>query len=173
MDGRVVQRYDQTVEVINGRPTFGPGPVRIEAAQISTRIVSTAGEASIQQPGFVSLGNGEVVFDLGLPLEASGMAPTKVTLLTAPDPSIILGNQGDPGVFLPPGFKLSVRKPGTGEWLELGDLARASQYVLDDPAAVLDSGGTIEVRVSGSGIDQSFGQTQIFVGARVEGVISE
>ena len=72
VDGRVVQRYDQTVEVINGRPTFGPGPVRIEAAQISTRIVSTAGEASIQQPGFVSLGNGEVVFDLGLPLRGLG-----------------------------------------------------------------------------------------------------
>jgi hypothetical protein len=173
VDGRVVQRYDQTVEVINGRPTFGPGAVRIEPSQVSTRIVSTAGEASVQQPGFVSLGNGEAVFSLGVPLEASGLAPTKITLLTAPDPSIIMGNQGDPGVFLPPGFKLSVRKAGTGEWIELGDLARASQYVLEDPAAVLDSGGTIEVRVSGSGIDQSFGQTQIFVGARVEGVISE
>ena len=173
VDGRVVQRYDQTVEVINGRPTFGPGAVRIEPAQVSTRIVSTAGEASVQQPGFVTLGNGEVVFSLGLPLEASGLAPTKVTLLTAPDPSIILGNQGDAGVFLPPGFKLSVRNPGTGEWVTLGDLAQASQFEIDDPTTVLDSGGTIEVRISGSGIDQSFGQTQIFVGARVEGVISE
>jgi hypothetical protein len=38
---------------------------------------------------------------------------------------------------------------------------------------VLDSGGTIEVRISGAGIDASFGQTTIFVGARVDGVIAE
>jgi hypothetical protein len=173
VDARVVQRYDQTVEVISGRPTFGPGPVRIEPAQISTRIVSTNGEASVQQPGFVSLGNGEVVFSLGLPLEASGLAPTKVTLLTAPDPSIILGNQGDAGVFLPPGFKLSVRDPTSGEWVALGDLSRASRFEIDDPTTVIDSGGTIEVRIRGSGIDPSFGQTTIFVGARVEGVVAE
>jgi hypothetical protein len=173
VDDQVVQRYDQTVEVVSGRPTFGPGAVRIEPAQVSTRIVSTDGEASVQQPGFVSLGNGEVVFSLGLPLEAARLAPTKVTLLTAPDPSIILGNQGNPGIFLPPGFKLSVRDPGSGEWVLLGDLAQASEFVIDDPSTVLDSGGTIEVRVSGAGIDASFGQTTIFVGARVEGVISE
>jgi hypothetical protein len=173
VDDRVVQRYDQTVEVISGRPTFGPGPVRIEPAQISTRIVSTDGDASVQQPGFVSLGNGEVVFSLGLPLEASGLAPTKVTLLTAPDPSIILGNQGNPGIFLPPGFKLSVRDPSSGEWVTLGDLAQSSQFEIDDPTTVLDSGGTIEVRISGAGIDASFGQTTIFVGARVDGVIAE
>jgi hypothetical protein len=173
VDNQVVQRYDQTVEVVSGRPTFGPGAVRIEPAQVSTRIVSTDGEASMQQPGFVSLGNGEVVFSLGLPLEASRLTPTKVTLLTAPDPSIILGNQGNPGIFLPPGFKLSVRNPSSGEWVTLGDLAQSSEFVIDDPSTVLDSGGTIEVRVSGAGIDQSFGQTSIFVGARVEGVITE
>ena len=173
VDNQVVQRYDQTVEVVSGRPTFGPGAVRIEPAQISTRIVSTDGDASVQQPGFVSLGNGEVVFSLGLPLEASRLAPTKVILLTAPDPSIILGNQGNPGIFLPPGFKLSVRDPSSGEWVTLGDLAQSSEFVIDDPSTVLDSGGTIEVRVSGAGIDASFGQTSIFVGARVEGVITE
>ncbi|MDQ2935647.1 MAG: hypothetical protein M3R49_11870 [Chloroflexota bacterium] len=172
VDGRIVQRYDQTVEVISGRPTFGPGPVKIEPAQISTRIVSTAGDASVQQPGFVSLGNGEVVFSLALPLEASGLAPTKVTLVTAPDPSIILGNQADAGIFLPPGFKLSVRDPSSGEWVTLGDLSKSSRFEIKDPTTVLDSAGTIELRITGTGIDRSFGQTTIFVGARVDGVIT-
>ena len=173
VDGRIVQRYDQTVEVISGRPGFGPGPVKIEPAQISTRIVSTGGDASVQQPGFVSIGNGEVVFSLALPLEATGLAPTKVTLVTAPDPSIILGNQGDAGIFLPPGFKLSVLDPGSGEWVTLGDLSKASRFEIKDPTTVLDSAGTIEVRITGTGIDAaSFGQTSVFVGARVEGVIT-
>ncbi len=173
VDGHVVRRYDQTVEVVSGRPTFGPGPVRIEPAQVSTRIVSTAGQASVQQPGFVSIGNGEVVFSLALPLEASNLAPTKITLLTAPDPSIILGNQGDAGIFLPPGYKASVRNATSGEWLTLGDLSQASSFQITDPASILDADGTIEVRISGSGVDASVGQTNVFVGARVDGVIAE
>lgn len=173
VDGHAVRRYDQTVEVVSGRPTFGPGPVRIEPAQVSTRIVSTTGQASVQQPGFVSIGNGEVVFSLGLPLEASSLAPTKITLRTAPDPGVILGNQGDAGVFLPPGYKVSVRNASSGEWVALGDLSQASSFQIDDPASVLDADGTIEVRISGSGVDASLGQTNIFVGAQVEGVVAE
>ncbi len=173
VDGHAVQRYDQTVEVVSGRPTFGPGPVRIEPSQVSTRIVSTTGQASVQQQGFVSIGNGEVAFSLGLPLEASNLAPTKITLLTAPDPSIILGNQGDAGIFLPPGYKVSVRNARSGEWVTLGDLSQASSFEIKDPTSVLDADGTIEVRISGSGVDVSAGQTNVFVGARVDGVIAE
>lgn len=169
VDDETVERFSQTVEVVSGRPQLGPGPVRLEPSQLSVQVVSTDGDANQQEPGFVTLGNGEIVFGIALPLEAAKLAPTAVTLLVGSDPGMIMGNQGGMG-FLPPGYTFAVREVDSGEWRDLGDLSQASTFEIDDPASVLDDAGRMEVRVTGTGVQDQFGQMSIFVGASLEGV---
>ncbi|MGH2357604.1 MAG: hypothetical protein ACRDGJ_06275, partial [Candidatus Limnocylindria bacterium] len=171
VDGQELQRYSQTVEVISGRPRLGPGEVRLDPGALAVAILSTDGNASVE-PGWVSLGNGEVVFGITLPLEASAMEATGVRIVTGSDPSMVFGNPGAVfGGFMPAGFTLSARDPRSGEWVELGTLSTQSSWEIDDPASVLSEAGRIEVRVVGQAIDANFGMAGIFVGASVTGVV--
>ena len=75
-----------------------------------------------------------------------------------------------PGMF-PAGYKVEVQTVATGAWTELGDLAQATRFTIEDPASVLDAGGRIAVRVVGAEIDPGFGQMPIWLSAAVEGEI--
>ncbi|MGH2428987.1 MAG: DUF7408 domain-containing protein [Candidatus Limnocylindria bacterium] len=174
VDDQTVQRYAQTVEVVSGRPSLGPGGVQLHAAQLASDIVSTDGDASTNQPGFVTLGEGEVVFAISLPLEASGLEPSSLRIIVGSDPGMVFQDPGFGfGGFLPQGYVVSIRDLRTGEWTGLGDLSQESSFEIDDPASVMSETGRIEVRVVGTEVDPNFGQTSIFVGAEVEGVIGQ
>jgi hypothetical protein len=174
VDGQQVQRHSQTVEVIAARPGIGPGEVTLQPGAIPVSVVSMDGDASSNEPGWVNLGDGEVVFAMTLPLEAASMEVTGLRILTGSDPSMVFAPQGGGGFgFMPAGFTLSVRDPRSGEWVELGNLNAQSTFDVDDPASAISDSGRIEVRVRGDGIDQNFGQMSVFVGARVQGVVAE
>jgi hypothetical protein len=172
VDDEVIQRYAQTVEVIAGRPTLGPGEVRLDPSQLSVRVLSSEGDVSTGEPGFITMGAGEVVFGIALPLEAADLAPTSVRIVAGSDPGMVFSDPGGFGGFLPPGYVMSVRDVTTGAWIELGDLSQQSTFEIDDPASVLNQAGRIEVRVVADAVDQNFGQTGIFVSATVEGVVA-
>jgi hypothetical protein len=171
VDGQVTQRYAQAVEVLSGQPTLGPGTVTVRPSGLSTEIVSTAGDASQNQPGYVTLANGEVTFRLSLPLEASGLVPSKVTIIAAGDPSSILFDQQNVGAFLPAGFRMAVYDTAQADWVDLGDLSQRNRFDAPDPGHALDAAGRILVRVTGSGVPKDFGQVGVFVGAQVTGVL--
>ena len=171
LDGQVIQRYAQSVEVLSGQPTLGPGSVTIRPSQMSTEIVSTAGDASQNQPGYVTLANGEVTFRMSLPLEATGLVPTKVTIVSAGDPAAILLDQQNVGAFLPAGFRIAVFDVAHADWVDLGDLSQRSRFDVPDAAQVLDPAGRVLVRVTGSGVPKDFGQVGVFAGALVTGVL--
>jgi hypothetical protein len=174
VDGHEVERYSHTVEVISGRPTLGPGEVRLAPSEMAISILSSDGNVTVE-PGWVSLGAGEVVFGISLPLEAAGLEATGVRIVTGGDPSMVFMEQGGGGGFggfMPAGYTLSVRDPRSGEWVELGDLSQQSTYEIDDPGAALSAAGRIEVRVVGREIDPNFGMPSIFVGASVSGVLA-
>jgi hypothetical protein len=172
LDGQVIQRYAQSVEVLTGQPTLGPGSVTIRPSQMSTEIVSTAGDASQNQPGYVTLANGEVTFRMSLPLEATGLVPTKVTIVSAGDPTAILLDQQNVGAFLPAGFRIAVFDVAHADWADLGDLSQRSRFEVPNTAQVLDPAGRILVRVTGSGVPKDFGQVGVFAGALVTGVLA-
>ena len=170
VEGQAVERFSQLVEVIGGRPRLGPGEVTLQPSQLNVQIVSSDGEASTSDPTFVTLGNGEIVFAVALPLEATALEATSVTLLTGHDPMMVIANQGNFG-FLPPGYRIEARDPRSGDWVDLGDLSQQSTFEIDDPASILDETGRMEVRVSGAGIPANFGQNPIYVSATIEGVV--
>lgn len=172
VDGHEVERYSHTVEVISGRPALGPGEVQLDPAEMAISVLSSDGNVTIE-PGWVSLGDGEVVFGISLPLEAAGLEASSVRIVTGGDPSMVFMDQNAGfGGFMPAGYTLSVRDPRSGEWVELGDLSQQSTYEIDDPASVLSGSGRIEARVVGRQIDPSFGSPSIFVGASVTGVLA-
>lgn len=172
LDGQEIQRYAQAVEVLSGRATLGPGAVTLNPTELSTEIVAVEGEASQTEPGFATLGNGEVTFRIGLPLEATGLVPSKITIIAASDPGTILFDQENVGAFLPSGYRMAVYDKVAAEWVDLGDLSLRSRFDVTDPARVLDAAGRILVRMSGSGLPADSGQTSVFVGVRVSGVIA-
>ena len=171
IDGQRVQRYAQAVEVLSGNPQFGPGEVRVDPAQMITAMISSAGTVSEPEPGWVNIGEGEAVFQINLPLEATGIVPSEIELVAGSDPSIIFYNQGNMQATLPNGYRLSVFDRVAGEWIDVGDLSLRSHFIVEQPARILDRGERILVRVSGSGLDDEFGSSSVFVGAGVEGVI--
>jgi hypothetical protein len=172
LDGQVIQRDAQSVEVLSGQPALGPGIVTVRPSQMSTEIVSTAGDASQNQPGYVTLANGEVTFRMSLPLEATGLVPTKVTIVSAGDPTAILLDQQNVGAFLPAGFRIAVYDTAHADWVDLGDLSQRSRFDVPDPGHVLDPAGRILVRITGSGAPKGFGQVGVFAGAHVTGVLA-
>jgi hypothetical protein len=172
LDGQVIQRYAQAVEVLSGQPTLGPGTVTIRPSQMTTEIVSTAGDAAQNQPGYVTLGNGEVTFRMSLPLEATGLVPTKVTIVSAGDPTSILFDQQNVGAFLPAGFRMTVYDIVQADWVDLGDLSQRSRFDVPDVSHVLDRSGRILVRITGSGVPKESGQVGVFAGAQVTGVLA-
>jgi hypothetical protein len=171
IDGHSVQRYTQAVEVLSGNPQFGPGPVAVEPSQMVTALVSSAGTVGEPEPGWVTIGDGEAVFQVSLPLEATGIVPTEIELIAGSEPSIIFFNQGNMQATLPRGYRISAYDRLAGEWFDVGDLSLRSHFIVERPARVLDHGNRILVRVTGSGIRKEFRQSTVFVGAGVEGVI--
>jgi hypothetical protein len=171
IDGHEVQRYGQAVEVLSGQPTLGPGAVSLEPVQMATEVASIAGEANASEPGYVTLADGEVVFRVSLPLEASGLVATKVTLVAANDASSIFLNQGAQASLMPPGYRLSVFDSVAGDWIDVGDLSQRVRFEMDDPARVMDPAGRILVRISASDVPAENGQMPVYASAAVEGVI--
>jgi hypothetical protein len=171
LDGTEVQQYSQTLEVISGRPSLGPGHVELPPLQLSATLLATDGDASANDGASAFIGNGSGKFAITLPLEAFGMEVSGVTIVAGSDPSMLVVEGGAfPGMF-PLGLKLEVQEVATGEWRELGDLAQATRYKVDDPASIIDGGGRITARVVGDAIDPSFGQMPVWVSAAVEGDI--
>jgi hypothetical protein len=172
IDGQQVQRYAQAVEVLSGSARLGPGPVTLSPSELTTEILSTAGEASQTQPGLINIANGEVTFRLGLPLEAAAaLQPSKVTIILAGDASTIFYDQENVGAFLPSGYRVAVYDVVAADWVDLGDLSERSRFDVADASRVLDPAGRILVKVTGSGIPAALGQVPVFAGARVAGVM--
>lgn len=171
LEGVEAQRYSQTVEVISGRPSLGPGHVQLDPLQLSAVLVSTDGDASGNDGASVFVGNGTGTFGVSLPLEAFGLDVSGITIVGGNDPSMLSTQMGNmPGMF-PPGYKVEVQNVASGEWTQLGDLSQSTQFTVEDPASVLDAGGRIAVRVVGAEIDPGFGQMPIWLSAAVEGEI--
>jgi hypothetical protein len=172
LDGQEIQRYAQSVEVISGHATLGPGPVTISPSELSTEVLATEGEASQVAPGSVSLANGEVTFRIGLPLEATGLVPSAITVIAASDAVSVFYDQENVGAFLADGFRVAVYDAVASEWVDLGDLSLGSRFEVANPTRVLDSSGRLQVKVTGSGIPAAAGQFPVFVGARITGVVA-
>jgi hypothetical protein len=171
VDGHEAQNYAQSVEVLSGRPALGPGEVRLAASQLRTEPIELVGEATQNEPGYVSLANGEVTFRVSLPLEATGLAPTRITLIAGNDPGMIFYDQQNLGSLLPAGYRMAVYDGAADEWLDVGDLSVKSRYEMEDPARLLDASGRILIRISASGIGAEMGQTSVFASAVVEGIV--
>jgi len=171
VDGQTPQQFTQMVEVVSGRPRLGPGPVRLSASQLNNEVIELAGEASQGEPGFVTLANGEVTFRVSTPLEATGLVPTKVTLIAGNDPGVIFYDQENLGGFLPAGYRMAAYDVVDGAWVDVGDLSLTSRFEVDDPTRVIDGAGRILLRISGTGIGPEVGQIPVFASAILEGVI--
>lgn len=172
LDGQAVQRYAQSVEVVSGQPTLGPGTVTVRPSQLSTEVVSTAGDASQPQPGYVTIANGEVTFRISLPLEATGIVPSKVTIIAGTDPTTIFFDQQNVGAFLPAGFRMAIYDNALADWTDLGDLSQRNRFDVADPSHVLDAAGRMLVRITGSSIPKDIGQVGVFAGAQVTGALA-
>lgn len=170
VEGVEAQQYAQSVEVITVRPTLGTGELSIGPELMSVSLVATEGDASVPSPGSILIGQGSAVFDVSLPLEASGMAVDEVELIAAPDPGTMVQEGGAFGGFWPSGYTLEALDPRTGEWTLLGNLDQQSRYAVDDPSTVMTDAGRIRLRVTGAA-DQAFGQNSFFVSAEVRGVL--
>lgn len=174
VDGVESQRYSQAVEVISVRPTLGPGEVEIRPAQMAVGILSTDGDASSAGPGMIMLGDGSVTYSIALPLEATDMRVSGLSLLVGPDPSMVINDPGGfGGGFWPPGITLEVRNPATDEWTLVGDISERSRFEIADPSTAISASGRIEVRVTGTEVNPNFGQASVFVSAEASGVIGE
>jgi hypothetical protein len=173
VDGLDTQNYTHTVEVVSVRPTLGPGQVEVGPSQMSVAVLSTEGDASSGGPGTVLLGDGTVTYSVALPLDATGMDVSELEILVGPDPSMVLGDQGQFGGFWPEGFTLEVRDPVSGTWSVLGDISQQSAFEIDDPGSAISDTGRIELRITGVEQDANFGQATVFVSARAAGVIGE
>lgn len=169
----LAQRYAQVVEVLSVRRPIGTGEVTIRPAEMLNTVIATEGDASSGGPGMMMIGDGSATFGVTLPLEASGMAVSELTILIGPDPGMVFSDQGGFGAFWPPGYEAEVRNPATGEWVLLGDINQNASFEIDDPATAISGAGRIEVRITGGEVDQNFGPASVFVSAEVSGVIGE
>ena len=173
VDGVDARRYESTVEVLSARPTAERGPVTIRAQEMSVSVTAASGDVGAVQAGSVTIIDGSATFAIGLPLDAAGVAPTEVEIVTAPDASFLVSQPDLAGAGVwPEGFTLELRDPRSGEWSELGDLSRSTRFAIAGPAAAINAQGVIQVRVSGS-VDAQFGQQSVFVSAVVSGVRDE
>lgn len=172
VEGVEAQQYAQSVEVITVRPTLGTGELTIGPGMMTVSLVETEGDASVPSPGSIMIGQGSAVFDVSLPLEASGMAVEQVEVIAAPDPGMMVQDGGGFGGFWPAGYTFEVLDPSTGTWTLLGNLDQQSRYTIDDPATVITDAGRIRLRITGTA-DQAFGQNSFFVSAEVSGVLDQ
>jgi hypothetical protein len=171
VDGQQIQRYAQSVEVLSGGARLGPGPVTLSPSELTTEVFATAGDASMAEPGMVMMANGEVTFRMGLPLEATALQPSKVTIVVAGDAGTIYYDQENVGAFLPAGFRIAIFDAVAGDWMDLGSLSERSRFDVEDATRVLDESGRILVKITASDIPVALGQVSVFAGARVAGVV--
>jgi hypothetical protein len=164
VDGLSPQHYRQAVEVVSGRPTLGSGAVTLGSGSLAVDVVSTSGDAA-EQPGGVMLSNGEAVFRISLPLEASGLRPSAMTLLAGQDPSVIFA--GGVAGGLPPGLRFAVLRSQSDTWEDLGAIGATGQVSVSDPAAAISASGQVMVRLTAQG----GGGAPVFVGATIQGVL--
>ena len=174
LDELDARRYAHTVEVVSVGPTFGPGEARIQPAQMGVAVLSTEGGASSAGPGTVLLGDGSATYSIALPLEAADMTVSELEILVGPDPSMVLGDQGQ--VARDVAGRLHARSARPDEWRPGTSSAtsaakRRSRSMIR--ARQSAQGGRIEVRVTGVEQDPNFGQMSVFVSARAAGVIGE
>lgn len=172
LEGVDEQRFAEIVEVMAIHPGIGQGEVVVGPEQMAIG-VTTDGGASQLGIGTVSLGRepgASAVFDLSLPLEASGLAVSSVEVITGMDPSVIQDGGGFRG-FWPTGWLVEFRDVRTGEWVLLGDLSEETRFTVDEPAAAVSPAGRIAVRVTAGEPDPNIGDPSIFVSARVTGVM--
>jgi hypothetical protein len=173
VDDLDAQRYAQSVEVLAVRPFVVAGEVDIGPAQMAVAIVATEGDITDNGPGMVMVGNGSVTYSVALPLEATDMSVSELAILVGPDPSMVFSQQGGFGGFWPAGYSLEIRDPTGGAWTLLGDISQQSRFEIDEPEAAMGGTGRIEVRITGTEVDQNFGQASVFVSAEARGVIGE
>jgi hypothetical protein len=171
VDGHDVQRYVQTVEVLSGRPTLGPGPVSLSPSQLATSVLALNGPAWEDEPGYVSLTDGEAVFQVSLPLEASQMNVSRLSLIAGTDASMIVFDQNNMASLMPDGFRMAAFDHVADTWVDIGDLSQRSRFEVEQPSRLLDRAGRILVRVVGTELPEEFGRVNVFVGAAVEGVL--
>jgi hypothetical protein len=166
------QRYGETVEVVGVRPTPVSGEVTVSPVQMSVALVETTGQVESLGPGMTSIGEGTATFSLALPLEVSGLAASSVEIVVGPDPSMVFNEPGAFVGFWQPGITVEVRDPGTGSWVELGDISERNRFEIDDPSTAISSSGRIEVRFVGSTeMDPNMGMPSVYVSAAVTGVL--
>ena len=150
LDGQEVQRYAQSVEVISGHPPW-TGHVTISPSELSTEVLATDGEASQAAPGTVTVGNGEVTFRLGMPLEATGLVPSAITVIVASDAATVFYDQENVGAFLGDGYRVAVYDTVAAEWIGLGDYrwAAGSRWPTRPGCSIL---GRLQVKITGPGV---------------------
>ncbi|MGH2454723.1 MAG: hypothetical protein ACRDHD_00470 [Candidatus Limnocylindria bacterium] len=170
VDGHEVQHFVQAVEVLAGQPRLGPGPVVVQPSQMITRLVATSGDAFEPDPGYVTMSNGEAVFQLTLPLEAAGLVPSSLSLLAGTDEGMIVWDQPNLRSVLPDGFRLGAYDLVAEEWIDIGDLSQDSRFEVAEPSRLLDAAGRILVRITASDLADE-GQWAVVAGATVGGVI--
>ena len=164
------QRYAEIVEVVTVQPGIGRGEVVVGPGHMNVD-VTTEGDATILGPATVSIVSGSATFGISLPLAASDLKATAVTILVGPDPSMVLGDQGGFGGFWPAGYVVDLWDPTAEAWSRLGDLVDASQFPIADPSTAMSDTGRITVRITVEATDPNFGEPAVFVSAAVSGVI--
>jgi hypothetical protein len=165
------QRLDHSVEIVAVRPVPDSGEVTVEPGRMSVAIRDREGDVSDAGPGMLMVADGSAVFSIALPLELSGLVPTRIEIIAGPDPSMVIAENGGFGGFWQPGFEIELRDPVSGEWTPLGDLSQQSRFEIDDPSRAMSATGRIDVRVRAGGVNPNFGMNTIFISARVSGMI--
>ena len=173
IEGLNARRSSVAVEVLSVRPMAVSGEMAISPAQMSVNVGEFEGNASSVGPGMVSVSDGAATFTIGLPLDAAGMEVTELELLAGADPGMAIMEQGGFGGFWPKGTVVELRDPATGAWRMLGDLSESTRIEVDEPAAAFGGTGVLTVRVSGPPVDPQFGETPVFLTARVSGVLGQ
>lgn len=169
VDDHGTKTYDQAIEIVTGRPTLPNGQLSLEPSQLSTTVVSTAGDADRAADGGVVLGNGEAHFGISLPIEAINLLPTKISIRVANDPSLVLQDTGSQQKVFPTGYRVAILDRASDEWVDLGELSQGTEFEVPNPATVLGDNNLMEVRVSGSDVDPALGSVLVYASAVVEG----
>ena len=93
-----VQRYAQAVEVVSGQPTLGPGPVTLGPSADEHRGPGDRWRGvADRSPAPSRWRTARSTFRMGLPLEATGLVPSKVTLIVGRRPGDDLLRPGERG----------------------------------------------------------------------------
>lgn len=170
VDGQEVQRFSQSVEVLAGRPSLGPGEVTLDPSDLDVGVVATDGDVN-QDAIATLLGNGTVDFRISLPLEASRLQPATLTIITGSDVGSILFDQSNANSPLPPGYRVSAFDVSANAWVELGDPNVRSRFEVEQPERFIGAGDSLLVRISGEGVPLEQGLSPVYATASLTGII--